>query len=181
MNKRMRNLLQYLLFLGLGFFLLWLTLRKSNWQEIKNNIAGTNFLFLIPATVFLLFAHFFRAVRWRIMIEPLGYKPSMQNTFLSVLIGYWANLAFPRLGEVLKCTALSRYEKVPAEKLVGTIVAERAFDVICLATVFGLAFIFQFDILQSLASKYILPAFQNANGKTSYQKIMLLAGAAIIL
>lgn len=52
------------------------------------------------------------------------------------MIGYLANLAIPRLGEVLKCTFLSKYEKVPAEKLVGTIVAERAVDVVSLGIVF---------------------------------------------
>jgi len=69
-------------------------------------------------------------------MEPLGYQPSIGNTFLAVLIGYLANLAIPRLGEVLKCTLLAKYEKVPAEKIVGTIVAERAFDVISLGLVF---------------------------------------------
>jgi uncharacterized protein (TIRG00374 family) len=172
MNKRVRNLFQYLLFLGLGFFLLWLTLRKSNWQEIKDNIAGTNFLFLIPATVFLLFAHFFRAVRWKIMIEPLGYKPSVQNTFLSVLIGYWANLAFPRLGEVLKCTVLARYEKVPADKLVGTIVAERAFDFVTLLIVLGITIIVQYDIVGTYTMDEFKKIFQSRTGHISYTRIL---------
>jgi hypothetical protein len=75
-------------------------------------------------------------------MEPLGYKPRISNTFLAVLIGYMANLAFPRLGEVLKCTVLARYEKVPANKLVGTIVAERVFDVICLVIVMFITFFY---------------------------------------
>jgi hypothetical protein len=82
-------------------------------------------------------------------MEPLGYKPSIMNTFLSVLIGYLANLAIPRLGEVLKCTLLAKYEKVPAEKIVGTIVAERAFDVISLGVVFLLALTLQFNVIKA--------------------------------
>jgi uncharacterized membrane protein YbhN (UPF0104 family) len=82
-------------------------------------------------------------------MEPLGYKPSITNTFLAVLIGYLANLAVPRLGEVLKCTLLSKYEKVPAEKIVGTIVAERAFDVISLGIVFLLALTLQFSVVEA--------------------------------
>ncbi len=178
MNKKVRNLLQYLLFLGFGFFLLWLTLRKSNWQEIKNNIAGTNFFYLIPATISLLFAHFFRAIRWKIMIEPLGYKPSTQNTFLSVLIGYWANLAFPRLGEVLKCTILARYEKVPAEKLVGTIVAERAFDFVTLLIVLGITIILQYDIVGMYTFEEFRKIFQSRTGHVSYTRIV---GALIFI
>lgn len=82
-------------------------------------------------------------------MEPLGYKPSIINTFLAVLIGYLANLAVPRLGEVLKCTLLSKYEKVPAEKIVGTIVAERAFDVLSLGIVFLLALTLQFNVIEA--------------------------------
>jgi hypothetical protein len=68
------------------------------------------------------------------------------------MIGYFVNLGAPRLGEVVKCTILARYEKVPADKLVGTIVAERAFDVVCLAIVFGLTFLFQFNVIHSLTT-----------------------------
>ncbi|HLX92602.1 MAG TPA: lysylphosphatidylglycerol synthase transmembrane domain-containing protein [Puia sp.] len=176
MNKKMRNLLQYILFLGFGFFLFWLTLRKSSWHEITHNLAGTNFIFLIPATVSLLFAHFFRAVRWKIMIEPLGYRPSTQNTFLSVLVGYWANLAFPRLGEVLKCTILARYEKVPADKLVGTILAERAFDFVTLLIVLGITIIVQYDIVGMYTLDEFKKIFQSRTGHISYTRII---GAAI--
>src|SRR6185369_10374229 len=106
------------------------------------------------------------------LMEPLGYHPSKINTFLGVMIGYFVNLGAPRLGEVIKCTILARYEKIPANKLVGTIVAERAFDVICLALVFGLTFVFQFDVIDSLARKSIYPLFENKNGKVSYEKII---------
>ena len=72
-----------------------------------------------------------------------------------------------------------RYEKVPAQKLVGTIVAERAFDVICLMIAFGLTFVFQFDIISSLLHDYVYPAFQNKNGQTAYQKIFILIAGLI--
>ncbi|HLK30598.1 MAG TPA: lysylphosphatidylglycerol synthase transmembrane domain-containing protein [Puia sp.] len=184
MNKKLLTIIQYVFFAALAAFFVWLSLRgldRKGWQQLKDALNRAHYWVLIPVLFFLLLSNWLRALRWKQLIEPMGYSPSRLNCFFGVLIGYFVNLGAPRLGEVMKCTVLARYEKVPAEKLVGTIVAERAFDVICLATVFGLAFIFQFDILQSLASKYILPAFQNANGKTSYQKIMLLAGAAIIL
>jgi hypothetical protein len=61
-------------------------------------------------------SHLLRALRWKTLMEPMGYHPSLPNTFFAVMIGYLANLAVPRLGEVLKCTILAKYEKVPAEK-----------------------------------------------------------------
>jgi hypothetical protein len=90
------------------------------------------------------------------------------------MIGYFVNLGAPRLGEVLKCTILARYEKVPADKLVGTIVAERAFDVICLALVFGLTLVFQFDVIHSLTADKFDLLFKNASGQMSWWKIIAI-------
>src|SRR5688572_30170356 len=114
MNKKIISLLQYAFFLGLGIFLVWWSLGKiepQDWEQIKKAFKGANYWLTVPVIGVLLAAHFSRAVRWKILMEPLGYKPSLTNTFLAVLIGYIANLAVPRLGEVLKCTILARYEK----------------------------------------------------------------------
>jgi hypothetical protein len=54
-----------------------------------------------------------RAHRWNLLIEPMGYSPSLKNTTYAVTIGYFANLAFPRLGEVSRCGALSKAESIP--------------------------------------------------------------------
>ena len=105
MNKKAVATLQYIFFLGVGIFLLWLTLRKSDWNAIVNDLSDAEYIYLVPATLMLILSHFIRALRWKILIEPLGYRPSTLNSFFAVLIGYWANLAVPRLGEVLKTIA----------------------------------------------------------------------------
>jgi len=179
MRKKVFDALQYLLFLGVGIFLLWLTLRKSNWEEIKHDIFTADFIFLIPATIMLMVSHFLRAVRWRILMEPLGHKPSVTNTFLAVMVGYWANLAFPRLGEVLKCTILSRYEKVPADKLVGTIVAERAFDVVSLVVMLTITIGIQYQLLGSYASDKFSDIFKNKTGSVAYSGILITVAIII--
>jgi hypothetical protein len=152
----------------------------EKWEQLKKSMDHAHYWLLIPVFSLLLLAHWLRALRWRQLMEPMGYQPSRLNAFFAVMIGYFVNLGAPRLGEVLKCTVLARYEKIPAQKLVGTIVAERAFDVICLALVFGLTFVFQFDIISSLVHDYIYPAFQNKNGGTAYKKIILLAVGLIV-
>jgi uncharacterized protein (TIRG00374 family) len=114
-------------------------------------------------------------------MEPMGYKPSLPNTFFAVMIGYLANLAVPRLGEVLKCTILAKYEKVPAEKLVGTIVAERAFDVISLGLVFLAAFVLQFDIVGDYAKQLFQTLLQNKKGHISMNKLFIVIGILLLV
>ena len=145
-------------FLKIGFFflvgilLIWWSLHQippQEWDKFTKALAKSKFWLILPIFFILGLSHFIRALRWRLIMEPLGYKPSIMNTFLAVLIGYLANLAIPRLGEVLKCTLLAKYEKVPAEKIVGSIVAERAFDVISLGIVFLLALTLQFNVIKA--------------------------------
>ncbi|MEO6962291.1 MAG: lysylphosphatidylglycerol synthase transmembrane domain-containing protein [Puia sp.] len=184
MKKAILTSLQYIFFALLAVFFVWLSVRgldHEKWEQLKKAMDKAHYWLLIPVFSLLLLSHWIRALRWRQLMEPMGYHPSRLNAFFAVMIGYFVNLGAPRLGEVVKCTILARYEKVPAQKLVGTIVAERAFDVICLLLVFGLTFVFQFDIVSSLAHDYIYPAFQNKNGQTAYRKIIFLALALILV
>ena len=145
-------------FLKIGFFfllgiaLIWWSLHQipaEEWTKFTLALKQSKLWIVFPVFIILGLSHFLRALRWRLIMEPLGYQPSIVNTYLAVLIGYLANLAIPRLGEVLKCTLLAKYEKVPAEKIVGTIVAERAFDVISLGIVFLMALGLQFNVIEA--------------------------------
>ncbi len=186
MKKKLVSILQYLFFLGLGVFLVWWSLHQipdEKWGEFKRSLQTANYWLLLPVFLILSLSHILRALRWRILMLPMGYTPSFLNTFFAVMIGYLANLAVPRLGEVLKCTLLARYEKVPAEKLVGTIVAERAFDVISLGIVFLLALISQFDIVAEYATQLFKQLFENKSGSFSWMKLGIALGiiAAVII
>ena len=104
-------------------------------------------------------------------MKPMGYTPRTPNVFFAVMVGYLANLAVPRLGELLKCTLLAKYEKVPADKLVGTILVERAFDVISLGLVFIIALVSQFDVVGAYAGQLLAPLLESNKSETSYLKI----------
>ena len=184
MKNRLIYILQYLFFLGLGIFLVWWSLHQipdQKWGEFKRSLETARYWLMIPVFLILSLSHIIRALRWRILMLPMGYTPSLINTFFAVMIGYLANLAIPRLGEVLKCTILAKYEKVPAEKLVGTIVAERAFDVISLGIVFMLALISQFDVVGEFATQLFEQLFKNKTGSFSTMKLGIVLGILITI
>jgi uncharacterized membrane protein YbhN (UPF0104 family) len=128
----------------------------------------------------LLLSHYSRALRWKILMEPMGYHPSNFNTFSAVMIGYLVNAGVPRLGEVVKCTLLSRYEKVRADRLVGTIVMERAVDVVCLAVVFILALIFQGGIIGDYVYSLFGDFLKDKTGHTSAKKLIITLSALVV-
>lgn len=183
MKTKFFSILKYLLFLGLGIFLVWWSIGKisqKDWLEIRAAIENVNYVLVIPVVGILLLSHFSRAIRWKILMQPMGYHPSVMNTYLAVLVGYLANLALPRLGEVLKCTLLSRYEKIPADKLVGTIVAERAFDLICLVLVLCITIFFQLDIVGSFASDLLGNIIKGESGEFNPTGIILIVVIIIV-
>jgi uncharacterized protein (TIRG00374 family) len=184
MRKTITSVIQYVFFLGLGLFLLWFTTRHLSDEEVsmmKQSLRDANYLLIIPAMVMLLASHYSRALRWKILMEPLGFRPSSTNTFFAVMLGYFFNLLVPRLGEVMKCTLLARYEKTPVDKLIGTMVAERAFDFICLLIVIFLTIVLQIDLVGEYASAELSKLFKgNLNGGRIIT-ILTVAVAALLL
>ena len=149
-RKTLITLLQGVIFTGLGVAVVWYMFSQMSAEEKSQMFAAvrsTRLWMLLPVFIVTLGAHWARAKRWQLMLDPLGIHPTTTNTTFAVLIGYLINLVPPRAGEVAKCTVLARYEKVPADKMVGTIVAERAWDTICLVIVIGLGLLLQRDEL----------------------------------
>ncbi|HWJ25706.1 MAG TPA: hypothetical protein VNS32_04135, partial [Flavisolibacter sp.] len=76
MKKSLITILQYLLFFGLGLLFVWLTVKEINKeqsQHIKTSIQHARHWMIIPALIILFLAHYSRAMRWKILMEPMGY------------------------------------------------------------------------------------------------------------
>lgn len=150
MPRVLKRILQYGFFPALGIFLIWFQLKEMNTaerKEFQSALSNANYTLVIPVVIMSLLSHLSRAIRWKILIEPLGYHPKTHNTFFSVMVGYLANSALPRLGEVLKCTVLGKYEKIPAGPLVGTILLERTIDLLTYFVLIALTIILQANVI----------------------------------
>jgi uncharacterized protein (TIRG00374 family) len=126
--KLLKNILIYSLFFLLGATLFWWQYKDLDWNTLKHGLAVTNYFWIVVSVTLGLLSHLSRAIRWKMLIKPLGYDPKVSNIFLSILVMYFTNLLFPRGGEVARCTILSKYEKIPASKLIGTMIIERIAD-----------------------------------------------------
>ena len=123
---------KFIAFLALGILLLWIAFRSVNFKALANSLIGADYYWLLLSVLFGLLAYFSRARRWMILINPLGYHPKYWNIFHSMMSGYIANLALPRIGEITRCVALGKKEKLPVDQLIGTVVVERTIDLISL-------------------------------------------------
>ncbi|MCA1757212.1 MAG: flippase-like domain-containing protein [Bacteroidales bacterium] len=121
-----------LFFILLSLFFLYLAFRKVEFREITDALVSANYSWLLLSFLFTMLAFFSRARRWVLMIRPLGYRPGLINTYHSMMTGYLVNFALPRAGEVSKCIALGRKENIPVNRLIGTVIVERTFDLLSL-------------------------------------------------
>jgi len=137
LNNSLKHFLRAVLFLSLAALLLWLSFRDIRFDDLWSVLRKANYWWLIPALIFSYLSFIIRARRWNLLIEPLGYNPTLAHSSHSVITGYFANLLFPRLGEVTKCATLSRKENIPFDKLVGTMLVERTIDILTVLVILG--------------------------------------------
>ena len=140
-----KQTIKFILFLGVSVFLFWLVYRDQNWEDLMTVLReDVNYTWVWVAIVMGIASHASRALRWQLLTESMGYKITFWNSFLGVLIGYFANLAIPRMGEFTRCGVVNKYENVPFSKLLGTVVTERVIDMIILLSLTLVVVVTQF-------------------------------------
>jgi uncharacterized membrane protein YbhN (UPF0104 family) len=178
----MPKFLKFICFLALGLGLVWLVthnLTDKEKDDIFNSLQRANYWLLIPVIIVGIASHWYRAVRWKLIMEPMGYHPSTLNTFFAVMVGYLANLAVPRLGEVTRCGIVARYEKIPVDKLVGTMIAERAVDLLVLLVLMVITVAIQIDVIGGLFIAEIWLPVERKLGNAGGSRTLIIAGVVI--
>lgn len=181
-KKTASTILQLIVFLGLGVALILWRYQAINETEKKamfEAFSHVRWWLGVPILVIGFLSHLFRALRWKQLLQPLDIYPSVPNITFSVLIGYLANALVPRLGEVAKCTVLAKYEKVPADKLVGTIIAERAFDLVCLVLILFITLGLQYNIIYPFARDLYMKLFTDSSGNFIWLRIVIALAIAL--
>jgi uncharacterized protein (TIRG00374 family) len=183
MKKKIYSVLKYIFFLGIGVFLTWWQISKMTplqKTQFKESLIHAHYIYLLPVFIITILGHISRAVRWKILMEPMGYSPKTSNTFYSVMAGYFANTFLPRAGEILRCTVLSRYEKIPVSKLFGTILVERVFDLVCYVLLMVITFVIQIETVSDfVTSKFSKMTDMGSSASLWSILIILLIAAAI--
>ena len=140
------SILKYIISLFFAAALFYFAFRQVSLSEFLSKVDDVNYWWVMLSIVLSLLSHWLRAYRWNLMLKPLGYNNLNDGrTYLAVMTGYLANLAFPRLGEVTRCGVMKKNEKIPISISFGTVITERTIDFLILLALIFLDFFIEFD------------------------------------
>jgi len=173
LRKGILQTTKFIAFLAVGVILLLFAFSNVNFNRLAADLKEADYSWLLLSVLFGFIAYVSRARRWVLLINPLGYHPSLKNSFYALMTGYLANLALPRIGEITRCVALGKKEKIPVDQLIGTVVIERTIDFLSLMTIMIFLIITSGDQITIFLTESILEPIQ--------QKVFSLFGSTWIL
>ena len=166
--------------LAIAALFMWFALKGMEFKKIAGYFAKANYLWVFLASLFGILAYWFRAVRWNLLLEPMGYEISTSNSFWTISFGYLMNLTIPRSGEVARSTALFSVEDVPVEKSFGTIILERVVDLICMMGFLGLTLVFKYKAIVAFYD-YVTEQKEQSGTDNSNVKLYIIAAVLAVL
>jgi hypothetical protein len=155
LTKNYKIAVQTIVFLFLGGLLFYCAVGSQDLPNVWKEIKGADTKWIVLSMICGILSHLARALRWNLLLEPMGYKATTAGSFHAVILGYLVNMGLPRVGEITRPAVLSKLEGIPFNKLVGTVVVERVVDLLITLLIAIAIFFLQFDlILDTLASLF---------------------------
>lgn len=193
MKNALSNLLKFVVFTGIGGGILYLIYQKQSKNYLEDCLSKGNgaedcvlldklildfttahFEWIILVLILFILSNLSRALRWMMLIKGLGKKIRLSNAFLSIMLNYFTNLGVPRIGEIIRAGVISKYENIPMEKVMGTVVVDRIVDVLSILFAIFLAFVIEFDVIYGYFQ-------ENLSDSPLLSKFVLYAGIAGVI
>ena len=188
MKKKAISFLKLAVALGLGILVVYLSLKDLSTQakeDILISFRLADYRWVLFSIILGILSHLVRAERWKILLQPMGYQPSIKSSFLAVMVGYFANLGIPRSGEVARCSVLYSENKIPVDKSFGTVIVERTVDMVLFFSLFFFTFLIEYNRIDEYVQTHIYPAindkFSFINTDQLFGKLALISLAILVL
>lgn len=153
--KKLLNIVKYFLLFALSMFLMWYALKGIDFAKVMQELKAANFFWIFLSLIPSFLAYLSRAHRWKMQIDPTGFKAGFWAVYNAMMVGYLANLVLPRAGEVVRCSVLKRTDNVPVKVSLGTVITERVIDLVILMALTALLFFVEFDRLHNFFMDYV--------------------------
>lgn len=193
MKDAIKKTLKYLASAALAVLLLWVSFREVEWATFWQQLKSCRWEFVILSMAAGSFAFFLRAVRWRLLLLPIDDTISRTTAFNGINIGNISNFIFPRIGEFIRCGVITRrsvpadparpeHKKASYDKVLGTVVLERSWELLVMLMLLAVVVIGGFNRFGSFFVEQIwTPMTSRLNFSIWWiVALLVLAGAAAL-
>jgi len=125
--------------------------------DLAEQFQKASYGWTLPVAFTLLLMYACRALRWRLVLETLGYRPTLLRTLIALMAGNLTSLVVPGAGELTRCGTLTRTDGIPLAEGIGSVVAERIVDLLALLLLILLTFSLEYARLQTYLYSVIKP------------------------
>lgn len=182
-KPRVSRLITLVLLFSVALGLVWLSLKSvsAQFDVLFNAFANAHYFWVVAAVLISILSHVLRGARWNLLLEPSGHRIRPWASTACVLAGYFTNYGVPRMGEVVRCTLAAKYDRVPVERGIASVLVERIIDLVILLVISGVALIFQFQVLsQLLHDNVVAPLAQKTQGIWFWIGVLLFALGCLV-
>ena len=176
MNRKAAGILKYLLSLALAGALVYFALRGIDWRAFAEGLGETRWGYALLYLLAALLALVFREERWRAMMLPLNPEVRRIDAWDSANVGNVVNVVLPGAGEFVRCGYISS-KRFSYDKAFGTIVSERAWDVIAVGLLFVAALALNWD---TFGNFFVENIWRPLNSRMSLSLWWIIAALAVL-
>lgn len=145
MKSTLKKILKYVLSASIAAVLLWFSFRDVDWPDFMAGVRSCRWEFILLSMAAGAFAFLLRGLRWRQLLLPIDPHTSRITTFNGVNIGNISNFVFPRIGEFVRCGVITRRTTATYDKVLGTVVLERGWELLVMLLMLAIVIIGGFD------------------------------------
>ena len=176
-----KKLLKVILFATLALVLLYFSFRGIHWNDFLEGLRSADYFWILMSVFVGAFSFYVRAARWRIILLSLGKPVKRIDTFNGVAMAYLTNFALPRAGEVARCGVVSQRSGLGFDRVLGTVILERTFDMVCLLIITILVALLRMDVFGHFMITRIWDPFIDRLGGSTLLAVLLAIGIPAIL
>lgn len=173
MKVGIKDILKLIISLALTALVIFAIKDKVDWGKLGNALYEIKYGWVLFSVALSVVSHALRAYRWKLLLAAGNYTTKTSTVYLAVMTGYLGNMAFPRLGEVVRCTVLKEEYDIPVSYSLGTVVTDRLLDLLMLGVMTALLLTLDFELLSGY---FVTFANDKAPFLTQYWPLLLAAG-----
>ena len=164
MDKKVKNILSYVFWAVVAVVLVYFCLRAVDWEQFGTAIRECKWEYVILSMLLGVLSFYIRGLRWRMLLKPFDPEISVITCFNAYNICNVVNLALPRAGELARMAIVAKdssrdaqgKRRMTADEVLGTIVVERAWDMIFVFMIAVLLLVLKWDDFGAYLSDLLL-------------------------